>query len=277
LEATLEGGPYRLFVAVQALVEGHKYWGGFVDVLNPEAAQEFIRLTHERYNARFGDKFGKQIVSIFLDETEPGWSSRLPQAFLEEYGYDLIPLLPALVDPSHPHHLKVAKDLHRLRYKLFLAAFEGPISRWCEERGLLYAAEKPSLRFAQLAYSHLPGCEPGHTKAGAEMDLLGPALRSNARAAASAAYFYEKPAALCECYHSLGWSGTLQDAKLIAEGLLLMGVTWLVPHGFFYSTHALKKHDAPPSFFFQMPYWPLFGHLSRRVDAIAQRFDKRLH
>lgn len=274
LEATLEGGPYRLFVAVQALVEEHKYWGGFVDVLNPEAAQEFIRLTHERYNARFGDKFGKQIVSIFLDETEPGWSSRLPQAFLEEYGYDLIPLLPALVDPSHPHHVKVAKDLHRLQYKLFLAAFEGPISRWCEERGLLYAAEKPSLRFAQLAYSHLPGCEPGHTKAGAEMDLLGPALRSNARAAASAAYFYEKPAALCECYHSLGWSGTLQDAKLIAEGLLLMGVTWLVPHGFFYSTHALKKHDAPPSFFFQMPYWPLFGHLSRRVDAIAQRFDK---
>ena len=53
LEATLEGGPYRLFVAVQALVEEHKYWGGFVDVLNPEAAQEFIRLTHERYNARF--------------------------------------------------------------------------------------------------------------------------------------------------------------------------------------------------------------------------------
>ena len=212
------------------------------------------------------------IPSIFLDETEPGWSDRIPQAFLEEYGYDLIPLLPALADRSHPQHLRVARDLHRLRYKLFLTAFEEPIGRWCKEHGILYAAEKPSLRFSQLRYSDLPGCEPGHTKAGAKMDILRPALRSNARAAASAAYFYGKPAALCECYHSLGWSGTLQDAKLIAEGLLLMGITVLVPHGFFYSTHALKKHDAPPSFFFQMPYWTFFGRLSERMDQIARHF-----
>lgn len=273
LEAVLPAGPYRLYVSVQALVEGHKYWGGFVDVLNPEAAAEFIRLTHERYYARFAHAFGREIRSIFLDETEPGWSDRIPQAFLEEYGYDLIPLLPALAEPEHPEHLRVAKDLHRLRYKLFLEAFEGPISRWCEEHGILYAAEKPSLRFSQLRFSGIPGCEPGHTKAGAKMDILQPALRSNARAAASAAYFYGKPAALCECYHSLGWSATLQDAKLIAEGLLLMGITMLVPHGFFYTTHALKKHDAPPTFFFQMPYWPLFGLLSERVDEIARHFE----
>lgn len=272
LQTTLTGGPFRLFVAVQALVENHKYWGGFVDVLNPRAVEEFLCLTHERYYGRFSEWFGRQIPSIFLDETEPGWSERIPRAFEEEYGYDLIPLLPALADRSHPEHLRVAKDLHRLRYKLFLSSFEEPISRWCQEHGILYASEKPSLRFSQLRYSDLPGCEPGHTKAGAKMDILRPALRSNARAAASAAYFYDKPAALCECYHSLGWSGTLQDAKLIAEGLLLMGVTCLVPHGFFYSTHALKKHDAPPSYFFQMPYWPLFGRLSSRIDEIARRF-----
>lgn len=273
LETTLSGGPHRLYVSVQALVEGHKYWGGFVDVLNPEAVEEFLRRTHERYYARFGERFGRTIPSIFLDETEPGWSERIPEEFRKEYGYDLIPLLPALADRTHPEHLRVARDLHRLRYRLFLEAFEGPISRWCREHGILYAAEKPSLRFAQLKYSDLPGCEPGHTKAGAKMDLLLPPLRSNARAAASAAYLYGKPAAMCECYHSLGWSGTLQDAKLIAEGLFLMGVTFLVPHGFFYTTHALKKHDAPPSFFFQMPYWPLFGHLSKRIDAIARRFE----
>ena len=274
LDAALPDRPFRLYVSVQALVEGHKYWGGFVDVLNPEAVEEFLRLTHERYWARFAHAFGREILSIFLDETEPGWSERIPKAFRAEYGYDLIPLLPALADPAHPDHLQVAKDLHRLRYKMFLASFEGPISRWCQEHGLLYAAEKPNLRFSQLRYAGIPGCEPGHTKAGAKMDILRPALRSNARAAASAAYFYGKPCALCECYHSVGWSATLQDAKLIAEGLLLMGVTMLVPHGFFYSTHALKKHDAPPSFFFQMPYWPLFGCLSRRVDEIARAFGE---
>jgi hypothetical protein len=119
----------------------------------------------------------------------------------------------------------------------------------------------------------IPGCEPGHTKAGAQMDLLRPRIRQNARATASAAYFYGKEGALCECFHSLGWSGTLQDAKLISEGLLLMGIRYLVPHGFFYTTHALAKHDAPPTFFFQMPYWPLFGALSERIERIAAHFE----
>ena len=126
---------------------------------------------------------------------------------------------------------------------------------------------------AQLRYMDIPGCEPGHTKAGAPLDLLGPHLRQNAKATASAAYFYGKEGSLDECYHSLGWSGTLQDAKLMADGQLLAGITYLVPHGFFYSTHALRKHDAPPTFFFQAPYWPLFGKLAEHVDRIGRLFE----
>ena len=126
---------------------------------------------------------------------------------------------------------------------------------------------------AQLRYMDIPGCEPGHTKAGAPLDLLGPHLRQNAKATASVAYFYGKEGSLDECYHSLGWSGTLQDAKLMADGQLLAGITYLVPHGFFYSTHALRKHDAPPTFFFQTPYWPLFGQLAEHVDRIGRLFE----
>ena len=273
LEATLPEGPHRIFVSVQAEVTHHKYWGHFADVLNPEAVTEFIRLTHERYRRRYGEKFGTTIRSIFVDETQPGWSARLPDAFRAEYGYDLIERLPALQDEIHPEHLRVAYDLHRLRYKLFCQAWEEPISAWCRAHGLAYSGEKPSLRMAQLRYMDIPGCEPGHTKAGAPLDLLGPHLRQNAKATASAAYFYGKEGSLDECYHSLGWSGTLQDAKLMADGQLLAGITYLVPHGFFYSTHALRKHDAPPTFFFQAPYWPLFGKLAEHVDRIGRLFE----
>ncbi len=272
LEATLPHGPHRIFVSVQTEVTRHKYWGHFADVLNPDAVAEFIRQTYERYRARYGDKFGRSIRSIFVDETQPGWSARLPDAFRAEYGYDLLPLLPALQDATHPDHLRVACDLHRLQYKLFCASWEEPISRWCRAHGLAYSGEKPSLRLAQLRYMDIPGCEPGHTKAGAALDLFGPHLRQNAKATASAAYFYGKEGALDECYHSLGWSGTLQDAKLMADGQLLAGITCLVPHGFFYSTHALRKHDAPPTFFFQAPYWPLFGKLAAHVDRVGRLF-----
>ena len=144
---------------------------------------------------------------------------------------------------------------------------------WCRRNGLAYTGEKPSQRLAQLRFMDVPGCDPGHTKAGARPDVFRAPIRSNARAVASAAYFYGKSGAVCECYHSMGWAATLQDAKLVAEELLLAGIDRLVPHGFFYSTHALAKHDAPPSFFFQMPAWPFFGRLARRVEAIARQFQ----
>jgi hypothetical protein len=274
LEATLPGC-WRLFVSVQATVEHHKYWDMHLDVLNAEAVRRFIELTHERYRRRLGEHFGTRIRTIFTDETLAHWSTLIPELFRGRFGYNLIPLLPALQDASHPDHLRVAHDLHTLRYERFCETWDGPIRRWCDEHGLLYATEKASLRLSQLSYAGLPGCDAGHWKAGGEIDCFAPGIRGNARATASAAYFYKAPAgaSMCECYHSLGWSATLQDAKLIAEELLLAGVTVLVPHAFFYSTHSLRKHDAPPSFFFQMPYWKFWGALSKRVERIAEAFE----
>lgn len=273
LETALPPGRWRVFASVQMLVAKHKYWDNYVDVLNPEAVAEFLRLTHERYAARFGERLGQEVPSIFVDETYPGWSARIPPAFAEAYGYDLLAKLSALQDASHPDHRQVSRDLRELVYRLFCASFEVPVSRWCQAHGIRYAGEKESMRLAQLRYMDIPGCDPGHTKAGTQReDLLGQSPRRNARTTASAAYFYGKEGALCECYHSLGWSGTLQDARLIAENLIWAGIRYLVPHGLFYSTHALKKHDAPPTFFFQMPYWPLFGQLSKRVTRLLDAF-----
>lgn len=274
LETELPPGRWRVFVSVQAVVAGHKYWGGYADVLNPEAVREFLRLTHERYAARFGERLGREVPCFFVDETEPGWSARIPAAFRDAYGYDLPGKLSALQDSRHPEHRRVARDLRELTYRLFCASFEEPLRQWCAAHGVRYAGEKESMRLAQLRYMDIPGCDPGHTKAGTQReDLLGPSPRRNARTTASAAYFHGKEGALCECYHSLGWSGTLQDARLIADNLIWAGIRYLVPHGFFASTHALKKHDAPPSLFFQMPHWPLFHHLNERTERLLDAFE----
>ncbi len=63
------------------------------------------------------------------------------------------------------------------------------------------------------------------------------------------------------------------ETELDGKSFVLLGVETIIPHGFFYSTGGLAKHDAPPSFFEQMPYWPLFGALSRRVDAAVDFLD----
>ncbi len=271
LETEAPAGSYRLLAAVQVEVEDFKYWGRYVDVLNPEAMKAFIEMTHERYRQRYGDRFGKGIASIFADETQAGWSERLPEAFLSEYGRELD--FSALAEKDHPDHLRTSADLEGLKYRLFLETFEKPIADWCRRHGIAYAGEKPCARLSQFSFMDVPGIDSGHAKTGGDLELLHPALRNNARAVASAAWFYGKEECLCECYHSLGWSATLNDARWIADGLMLMGITRLVPHGFFYSTHGLKKHDAPPSFFFQMPYWRHFGHLSQRVERIGEAFE----
>ena len=277
LETELPPGTWRIYAAIQCEVTQHKYWGHFLDVLNPEAVQEYIRLTHERYASRLGAEFGKTIQAIFTDETHPGWSARIPNAFYEQCHYSLLDCIEALVDSSRPQAETVRADFYALVSRLFFEAFEQPVAQWCEDHGILYSGEKPYRRFSQMAFMDIPGCEPGHTKAGSPRrltdDLLGWNARGNARAAASAAYFYGKPGALDECYHSLGWSGTLQDAKLLAEAMTLLGIRYLVPHGFFYSTHALRKHDAPPTFFYQMPYWRHFGKLSARIDKIWEELE----
>lgn len=273
LEVELPAGRWRLVSSVQMVISGHKYWDRFVDVMNPQAVQAFIRLTHERYRHHFGAEFGRTIRAIFSDEVGAAWSAQLPPRFRHAMGYDLLERLEAVADPAHPDHDAVSADLARVKYQVFCESFEEPVRAWCARNGLAYCGEKNSFRQAQLAYMDIPGCEPGHTKVGAPaVDTLKAQVRGNARATAAAAYFYGKPGALCECFHSLGWGGTLQDAKQIAENLFLLGITILVPHGFFYSTHALRKHDAPPTFFFQMPYWPYFGLLSRRLDKIAAAF-----
>jgi hypothetical protein len=273
LQANLSPGRWRVIASLQRVVEHHKYWNHFSDVLNPQAVQRFIELTHERYQRRLGDQFGKTVQWIFTDEVMPGWSTSLPESFQREYGRDLLPLLPALQDPTHPQHAQLNFDLHRLKLKRFCETFEEPISSWCRSHHLAYAAEKPSLRFAQLRYQDIPGCEPGHVKAGDTLDLLQSTLRGNAKATACAAYFYAKDGALDECYHSLGWSATLEDVRWMADAQLLLGIRYLVPHGFFYSTHNLRKHDAPATLFFQAPYWPLFHQLSERVEQIGQAFE----
>jgi len=58
--------------------------------------------------------------------------------------------------------------------------------------------------------------------------------------------------------------GDSLELRLTSDGVI---------HGFFSSTHGLVRHDAPPTFFFQMPFWPMFGHLSEHIARIGEAFE----
>jgi len=276
LETVLPPGEHHVAAAVLVPITGHKYWGSFPDVLDPKAVERFIELTHERYAGRLGPRL-RAVRSVFTDEVAPWASATAVGEFTRRSGADACSLLIALGEPGHPRHLDALAAMTGIQLELFEKSFERPVAGWCRSHGVRYAGEKPSLRLSQLRWLDVPGCEPGHIKAGAPpddilRDVLRAPIRGNARATASAAYLYGKQGALAECYHSLGWDATLQDAKLLADVLVALGIRWLVPHAFYYCVHGLRKHDAPPSFP-HMPYWPLFGSLSRHVDELWRHLD----
>lgn len=267
-------GTWHVCIISQVTVENFKYFGKYVDPLNPDAVRYYIDTTHEQYKKYFGHEFGKTVKGIFTDEItafppEMPWSPLLPQMFEKKNGYSLVDRLPALFERMGSDTDKVRYDYWNTVTDAFIESYEVQVRNWCEANNLLYVGEKPILRSKQLRYFHIPGIDAGHQKAGADPDVASPKYRANAKLVSSAAHFYGKPGALCECFHSIGWGMTLQDMKWTFDWLAVQGINFFVPHAFFYTTDGLTKHDAPPSSFYQMPWWLHAGLLSDYVSRIT--------
>lgn len=86
----------------------------YVDTLNKQAIAYFIKITHEVYKSKIGDKFGSAVPCIFTDEPQferksqlPNpwdtsdvvlpWTSDLAQSFSKLYSSNLIVALPELI------------------------------------------------------------------------------------------------------------------------------------------------------------------------------------
>lgn len=272
-------GTWKVFVFIECRVRHFKYFGTFIDPLNRDAIARFINLTHEQYKKHFGSEFGKTIKGIFTDETAPfgndlPWSPLLPELFLKKNGYDITGNLPALFDNIGPGTDKIRYDYWNTAVEAFIESYDKQIHEWCIKNNLLYAGEKDILRSSHIQHMDIPGIDAGHDKTGAEPGIAPPRYRSNGKLLSSGCHFYEKERCLCECFHSTGWGMTIQDMKWMLDWLVYEGIDMFVPHGFFYTTDGLKKHDAPPSQFFQMPWWKHMDTMSGYIVSLADTLSK---
>ncbi len=289
LRACLPAGKWRVAVVSEERLTDYKYYGNFFDPCCPEAVRTFLELTHERYAAHLGWAFGTGIKGIFADEVgllgPTPWSGRLLRAFAEQKGYELQPLLTALFFPDHPRSRQVRKDYFEALNELFMDSFHRQVAEWCKRNGLLYAAEVPSLTLGTQAYSSIIGGDSGHEKAGTPLEAIYRAglcnLRYDPISAASLGTQLQRPS-MIECFHSIGWSMTMQDAKWILDRLAAAGIERFTFHAFFYTIEGMTRYDAAPSQFFQNPYWPharllhdyagrlsVFNEYTRPADGIA--------
>lgn len=269
-------GKYKIFIFIEKEIEVFKYFGTMTDPLNKEAMAEYIETTHERYREAVGDFFGTTIKGIFTDETSPVigngiyWSRLLPDIFKERNGYDLIDYLPALLCDMNIDNQKFLYDYNNTVIEAFIDAYDKPVRDWCAKYNLNYTAEKPHLRGNQIAYMHVPGIDNCHQKVGSEPKIYSPSYRSNAKVVASSAHFAHDNRALIEAYHSTGWGVTMRDMRWMIDYVGINGINVITPHAFYYSTDALRKHDAAPSFFDIMPWYEKNQLYASHLDTTTE-------
>jgi hypothetical protein len=269
LNWTAPEGNWEIHCFLEEEIDDFKYYGTFVDPCNAEAIKTFIELTHERYAQNLGEEFGKTVKGIFTDETgllgRIPWSPQLPDFFQQLNGYDLRDYLHTLVEPEGEDTSKVRYDYFQSIHLLLRESYHKQIHDWCEEQGIQYVAEVPSVRMSNQIYSHIPGGDSAHEKLGRSLEWIltryMTSFRANPKMVSSLANQLGRERALIESFHSVGWSMTLQDAKWMLDRLAAFSINFFNFHAFFYTLDGLTKHDAPPSQFFQNPYWQHFRQL----------------
>lgn len=278
---TVSGGAgtetsYRILIVTETVMKDFKYFGTYVDTMNPAAIRCYLDTTHEVYKKKLGDTFGETVKGIFTDEItafppERPWSPLLPAKVEALSGISLLDWLPVLFDiDMGPRTKQVRYAYWNGAARAFMDSYDKQVYQWCEDNHLKLIGEKPIMRAAEMEFCHYPGMEVGHQKVGDKPNLVPGKYRANGKLAASCAHFYHKPAALCESYHSIGWGMTLQDMKWILDWVAVQGISWYIAHAFFYTTDGLKKHDAPPSSFFQMPWWDSMHQLSDYAEGLTR-------
>lgn len=263
-------GRWQIHLFLEKEIEDFKYYGTYVDPCHEAAMRTFIETTHEQYARRFRQHFGKTIPGFFTDEVglmgKLPWSPRLPDFFREQYGADLVASLPELLYPTGTQTAQLRYRYFQSVYQLLGKSYHEPMGQWCEQHGLQYLTEVPSARMTTQRYSHIPGGDSAHEKVGRSLewilDRYALSLRANPKIASSLAHQYGHDWSMIECFHSVGWTMTLQDAKLMLDRLAAFGINLYIFHAFYYSIDGLRKHDAAPSQFLQNPYWEHFRQLA---------------
>ena len=132
------------------------------DILNPDAVDTFIRLTHERYYQELKEYFGSTVIAIFTDEPCPlgrnagyfkEWVPGMEREILAENGK-----LEELEDIFTGKENRTTRIYHKLIKKHLRETYYARLSEWCETHDILLMGHpEASDDVEEEFYFHIPG------------------------------------------------------------------------------------------------------------------------
>lgn len=264
----------------------------YVNTMHKEAIEKYIELTHEKYEEKCGDRFGKEILGIFTDEPHRGgvftnfaegevnaapYTPDLFPEFEKRFGYSLKENLPELFLRTEEGEMsKVTRDYFELCQELFQERFAIPIQDWCRENKLVFTGhvlhedslccqaimQGSLMRFYE--YMDYPG-----------IDLLSEGNKCYwvAKQISSVARQLDKEWVLSELYGCTGWQMNFESYKNVGDWQALFGVNLRCPHLSWYTMKGEAKRDYPASMLHQS-YWYRDYHY---VEDYFSRIHAALH
>ncbi len=247
----------------------------YVDTLDGEVTEEFLRSTHELYKEKLGDKFTK-MDGFFTDEPQVSrdglpWSFILEREYQKAYGEPLAPNMLGLYFEVEGY-AKVRYNFWKLVRDLFAENFMGKIYNWCNENG---SALTGHLVIEEGFWAHIlasaccmPSYENMHIPG---MDHLGRSLASiqTEMQLSSVANQMGKKQILSETFAMCGWDVSFEELRWIYEHQMVHGINYLCQHLEGYTLRGIRKRDYPATLFKQQPWWSEYRIFNDMVSRIG--------
>ena len=240
------------------------------DILNPEAVDEFIHLTHDAYYEHLKEYFGNTVIAFFTDEPcalgrnagryrewTPGLEKELEaaggeikelRALFEATGKKIA----GREDIVKAEENKTVVLYHQLIKKKLREVFYARLSAWCEKHGISFVghpAESDDIE--EELYFHIPGQDLIMRRVAPETGGLREFDSVQAKLTADLARHLGRRRNANECFgvcnrQNIPWYFTGEDMKWYIDWLGLRGVNFYIPHAFYYSVTGERKGERPP-------------------------------
>lgn len=212
------------------------------DYLDPEAAELFVKMTHDEYACRFSSRFRTVIRGTFFDEPTlyraqgRSWTQRFNEKFEEKFGFSPAVYYPALWYDIGAETAEARNYLWGFRSDLYAEGYTKIVGDWSKQHGLWATGHQDNEEVVNAVgtsgdlmkcfkYLDIPGID----KIGGDR----PAERFY-KIISSAAHNWDHSLVMSETYGAMGNIGW-DEIYGIAMDQYVKGINLLIPHAVWYN------------------------------------------
>jgi hypothetical protein len=263
----------KVLAFVRTYDKPNDFYNGYTyaNTMDRKTTDEYIRLTHERYTEKCGDRLGTSIKGIFTDEPHRGavfgnpsswdvpWTYDFPDQFSKKFGYDILERLPELFLRKDGEPVNQVKwNYMELAQQLFIENWEKPYADWCKKNNMIFTGHvlhEDNLMAQSIMQGSLMRFYEFQDYPGVDVLTEGNNNYWIVKQVASTARQMNQKFIMSELYGCSGWQMNFESHKATGNWQALFGVNLRCPHLSWYTMQGEAKRDYPASISFQSGWY----------------------